>query len=260
MAAALGQRIGWRSDFVVLGAIGLILAIVCVVVVSEGPLRRQHNLSRKSFITDLGELLLQRVYLWIVAASMLIAVVAWSLLNWLPLFFHDHFHMSLTASSFASSASLQSAAIIGAFGGGILSDRLARGGGRRRIALLICTRSFAAPLLLLFLLPLTSNVTSVLIFVYSLSVQLGAGSEVAAICETVKKEQQATALGLFNLANTVAGGAGILGTIYLQHQFGWTAAIACLAASVILAACCLTLAWLESRALSLNSTAGLSNP
>jgi predicted MFS family arabinose efflux permease len=81
------------------------------------------------------------------------------------------------------------------------------------------------------------------IFVYSLNIQLGAGSEVAALCEAVEEEQQATGLGLFNLANSVAGGAGILGTIFLQHHFGWTVAIACLAVVVLLAGCCLILAW-----------------
>jgi sugar phosphate permease len=174
---------------------------------------------------------------------MLIAIVAWSLLNWLPLFFHDHFGMGLTASGFAGSAPLQSAAILGASGGGFLSDRLARAGINRRITMLICTRLLAAPALLAFLLPLSVNLTCVVIFVYSLSIQLGAGGEVAAICEAVREEQQATALGLFNLANTVAGGAGILGTIYLQHCFGWTPAFACLAAVVLLAALCLMLAW-----------------
>jgi len=151
--------------------------------------------------------------------------------------------MGLTAASFASSASMQSAAVIGALSGGVISDRLARAGLRRRITLLIVTRMLAAPVLLAFLLPLSAQVTCVVIFVYSLSIQLGAGSEVASICEAVEEEQQATALGLFNLTNSVAGGAGILGTIFLQHHFGWTVAIACLAAVVLLAGCCLIMAW-----------------
>ena len=244
MAAALGQRIGWRSDFVVLGAIGLVLAAVCWLVVTEGPLRQQRgSMRQKAFLVDMRALFLRPVYLWIVAASMLIAVVSWSLLNWLPLFFHEHFQMGLTAASFASSASMQSAAVIGALSGGMLSDRLARANLRRRITLLIVTRLFGAPVLLAFLLPLSAQVTCVVIFVYSLSIQLGAGSEVAALCEGVEEEQQATALGLFNLANSAAGGAGILGTIFLQHRFGWTVAIACLAAVVLLAGCCLILAW-----------------
>lgn len=258
MAAALGVRVGWRSDFIVLGAIGLVLTAVCAMVVKEGPLRQQETSSKKAVFAGFRGLLTQPVYLWIVCASMLIAVVAWSLLNWLPLFFHDYFRLGLTASSFASSASLQSAAILGAFGGGIISDQLARGGKSRRIVMLICTRAFAAPLLLLFLVPLGPKPISVLIFAYSLSIQLGAGGEVAAICEAVPEEQQATALGLFNLANTVAGGAGIVGTIYLEHRFGWTTAIACLSASVVLAAGSLTMAWLAERE-KLRPTAALSN-
>lgn len=244
MAAALGQRIGWRGDFVVLGGLGLVLAAVCWLLVTEGPLRQQRATARrKTFLADMGALFLRPVYVWIASASMLLAVVTWSLLNWLPLFFHEHFQMGLTAASFASSASMQSAAVIGALSGGVISDRLARAGLRRRITLLIVTRMLAAPVLLAFLLPLSAQVTCVVIFVYSLSIQLGAGSEVASICEAVEEEQQATALGLFNLTNSVAGGAGILGTIFLQHHFGWTVAIACLAAVVLLAGCCLIMAW-----------------
>lgn len=244
LAAAVGERIGWRSDFVILGGIGLVLAVVCWLVVTEGPLRQQRGgLLQKTFLVDVRALFRRRVYLWIVAAAMLISVVSWSLLNWLPLFFHEHFQMGLTAASFASSASMQSAAVIGALSGGVLSDRLARANLRRRITLLIITRMFAAPVLLFFLLSLSAKVTCVVIFVYSVSIQLGAGGEVAGICEAVEEEQQATALGVFNLANTVAGGAGILGTIFLQHCFGWTVAIACLAAAVLLAGCFLILAW-----------------
>lgn len=242
LAAVLGQRIGWRSDFIVLGAMGLVLALVCAFVVKEGPLRQQPTQRHARLFADMGTLVLRPVYLWIVAGSMLIAVVSWSLLNWLPLLFHEHFRMGLTASAFASSASLQSAAILGSFGGGMLSDKLARADIGRRILLLTGTRLFAAPILLIFLLPLSYKLACVVIFAYSLSITLGAGGEVAAICEAVEENQQATALGLFNLANSVAGGAGILGTIYLQHRFGWTPAIACLASAVLLAACCLVLA------------------
>ncbi|MES2391623.1 MAG: MFS transporter [Acidobacteriota bacterium] len=243
LAASLGQKIGWRSDFIVLGGMGLILAAICAVVLTEGPLRQQRAPRPKALFADMGALFLQPVYRWIAAGSMLIAVVTWSLLNWLPLLFHEHFHMGLTAASFASSASMQSAAVVGALSGGVLSDWLARANLRRRITLLIVTRMVAAPALLAFLLPLTATLACVVIFLYSLSVQLGAGSEVAAICEAIPEEQQATALGLFNLANTVAGGAGILGTIFLQHCFGWTVAIACLAAVVLLAGCSLVMAW-----------------
>jgi predicted MFS family arabinose efflux permease len=250
LAAALGEHIGWRSDFVVLGAIGLVLAAVCALVITEGPLRQHSASQRKPLFASMGALFTKPVYLWIVAASMLIAVVMWSLLNWLPLFFHEHFRLGLTASGFTSSASMQSAAIIGAFSGGLLSDKLAHTDVRRRITLLIFTRLVAAPALLAFLLPLPIKAICALIFAYSLSIQLGAGGEVAAICEAVEEEQQATALGIFNLANSVAGGAGILGTIFLQHCFGWTTAIACLALVVLLASCCLVMARRSGRMLS----------
>ena len=225
------------------------LAVAGALVLTEGPLRQQRASNRRPALANIGALFTKPRYLWIVAASMLIAIVMWSLLNWLPLFFHDHFHMGLTASGFASSASMQSAAIIGSFGGGILSDRLARNNIKRRITLLICTRLFAAPVLLIFLLPLSIKLICVVIFVYSISIQLGAGGEAAAICESVEEEQQATALGIFNLANSVAGGAGILGTIFLQHCFGWTIAIACLAVVVLLAACCLVMAGRSHRSM-----------
>lgn len=247
LAAAVGERAGWRIDFVVLGAIGLFFAVVCAFVVKEGPLREKNRPQRKISFTDMGTLFLKPVYLWIVAASMLVGVVAWSLLNWLPLLFHDHYHLGLVASGVASSASLQSAAILGSFGGGILSDKLAHANIGRRIVLLIGTRLFAAPVLLIFLLPLSAGVACVVIFVYSLSINCGAGGEVASICEVVGEEQQSTALGLFNLANSVAGGVGILGTIYLQHRFGWTPALACLATVVLLATCCLGMAWRSQR-------------
>ncbi len=54
---------------------------------------------------------------------MLIAVGTWMLLNWLPLYFYDRFHLSLAMSGLSSSSLLQAAAILGAVVGGYISDR-----------------------------------------------------------------------------------------------------------------------------------------
>ena len=243
LAAAMGQRFGWRSDFVILGALGLCFAVVCSLVVTEGPLRLQRTTQKQSMFQNIGSLLAKPVYLWVAASAMLVGVVTWSLLNWLPLFFHDHFQMGLTASGFASAGSLQIAAILGSFSGGLISDRAARSYLGRRIAVLACTRFVASPLLLLFLLPLSAGITCVAVFAYAVTIALGSASEVATICESVDEQQQATALGMFNLANSVAGGVGILGTVYLHTRFGWRVAFASLTVCVLIAACCLVMAW-----------------
>ena len=237
IAPFLSETLGWRTGFILLGSSGLALALITTFFLEEGPLRsaKAETETRHSTIESIALTLRAPGYTPVVAASMLIAVCTWSFLNWLPLFYHEHFHLDLTAAGFTSSSALQIAAIIGAFAGGIVSDRLARRSGIARIWLLAGSRFIAAPILLAFLWRLPVTGLSGMIFAYNLMIAFGGASETYTICEVAGPGRESTAVGLFNLANCVAGGVGVLATVYLQHRFGWGPAFASLALVALLA-------------------------
>jgi len=235
IAPFLSERFGWRMGFILLGGAGLVLALITKFLLEEGSLQPAKAETRPSTIESIARTLRAPGCRLVVIASMLIAVCTWSFLNWLPLFYHEHFHLDLTAAGFTSSSALQSAAITGAFAGGIVSDRLARRSRMARIWLLAGSRFLAAPILLAFLWNLPVLGLSAMIFAYNLIIGLGAASETYTICEVAGHGRESTAVGLFNLANCVAGGAGILATVYLQHRFGWASAFASLALLALVA-------------------------
>jgi MFS family permease len=235
IAPYLSETLGWRTGFILLGISGLVLALITAFFLEEGPLRIAKTETRHSTMESIALTLKAPGYGLVVTASMLIAICTWSFLNWLPLFYHEHFHLALTAAGFTSSSALQSAAIIGSFAGGIVSDRLGRKSPIARIWLLAGSRFLAAPILLAFLCQLPVTGLSGIIFAYNLMIALGAASETYTICEVVGPGQKSTALGLFNFANCVAGGVGVLATVYLQHRFGWAPAFASLALIALLA-------------------------
>ncbi|MES2391603.1 MAG: MFS transporter [Acidobacteriota bacterium] len=255
LAPFLSERLGWRTGFALLGGAGLVLALISVFVLEEGPLRHAKPETRTSTFESVRLTFAAPGYTLVVLAAMLIAVCTWSFLNWLPLFYHEHFHLNLTASGFTSSSALQTAAIIGALAGGILSDRVGRRSGTGRLWLLAGSRFIAAPILLAFLCNLPVLGLSAMIFSYNLIIGLGAASETYTICEVAGKGRESTALGVFTLANCVGGGAGVLATVYLQHRFGWAPAFACLALFALVASMALLGARKQVRKAQLRSAA-----
>lgn len=247
LAPFFSQMWGWRAGFMVLGAAGLLLGVVTLFVLEEGPQRAvgqgtNGQRTKLPVVESMVSTLRAPGYVLVVGASMLIAVCTWSLLNWLPLYYHEHFHLNLTSAGFTSTGALQSAVILGTFAGGLVSDRLAKRGGAARVRLLAVTRLVAAPVLLAFLFRLPMLALSGMMFTYDLMIGLGAASESVTICEVAGSELKSTAMGIFTLAQCVAGGAGVLAMVYLQHRFGWAPAFASLALVALFAGVLLLLA------------------
>jgi nitrate/nitrite transporter NarK len=181
---------------------------------------------------DVRRLLRIPAYLAILGEAMLISVGTWIFLNWLPLYFHDRFHMSLAGAGLSSSSTLQIAAVLGALAGGFISDRVAARWPRRRFLLLAICYLSAAPMLLTFLWDARLAVITLSIVSYSFLRSLGAASESPIICEVAGDEMRSTGIGILNTTNAFAGGIGVMGAGLLKHDYGLGTAFASVAATV----------------------------
>jgi sugar phosphate permease len=166
---------------------------------------------------------------------MLISVGTWMFLNWLPLYFHDRFHMSLAVAGFSSSSMLQVSAIIGAVVGGILSDRVAARSRRRRNLFLALSYLCAAPFLLSFLGNAALSQINASIFFYSFLWSLGSANECPIICEVAGPRLSSTGLGILNMMNCTAGGIGVMWAGFLKRDYGLGAAFGGVSATVAMA-------------------------
>jgi predicted MFS family arabinose efflux permease len=231
IAGYLGEHVGWRADFFILGGTGIALAVIASFVLRDAPPRQQVRELPAGW-SGVGQLLRMPAYVAVVLGAMLIAIGTWVFLNWLPLYFYDRFHLSLALAGLSGSSMLQLAAIVGAVLGGYFSDRMAGGSQRRRILLLSVSYLCAAPFLLTFLWKLPMASINISIFLYSLIRAIGSAGECPIICELAGPRQSSTALGILNMMNCLAGGLGILWAGFLKRSYGLQMVFASLTVTV----------------------------
>jgi predicted MFS family arabinose efflux permease len=238
----VGEHFGWRVDFVILGAAGFVLALIAHVVLRDRTVASPQATSiglRRS----LGIFRIFTVDALIIEA-MLISIGTWMFFNWLPLYFKETYHLSLAAAGFSGTFAIQTAAVAGATLGGLLSDRLSRGIVARRVLILTVAYFCAAPFLAVFNLNPTYTLASASIFAYSLFRSIGSCNEHPILCDTLPADLRATAVGIMNTANCMAGGIGVLAAGYLKKDLGLSGVFASVSLLVFTAGVVVLVAYL----------------
>jgi predicted MFS family arabinose efflux permease len=234
LAGYIGEHYGWRVDFFVLGSAGLLLALASSFVLRKEPTAPPAGAAPPLW-SGFGQLLRIPGYVAVVSGAMLIAIGTWIFLNWLPLYLHDRFHLSLAGAGFSSSSMLQIAAMGGVVIGGYISDRAAGGSPRGRILLLSICYFCAAPFLLSFRWNAGLGIINGSVFLYSFLRSLGSASECPIICEVLQPRLRSMGLGVLNMMNCFAGGLGVMWAGVLKHDYGLNAIFSSVSATVAFA-------------------------
>ncbi|MBS1873284.1 MAG: MFS transporter [Acidobacteria bacterium] len=229
VAGYLGERLGWRLDFLILGAAGLVLAAIAALVLRDGPRAKAPETEQRPSVFELFRI---PAYVAVVGSAMMIAIGTWVFVNWLPLYIHDHFHVGLAIAGLSGTSVLQVAAVLGTLLGGVISDRLAKRSPAGRIMALAVAYFCAAPFLLAFLFDPSMTLVQASVFMYSFMRCTGSASECPIICEVVGDRLKSTGLGILNMMNTLAGGAGVMVAGLLKQHFGLAVTFAALSATV----------------------------
>jgi MFS family permease len=142
----IGQYYGWRSSFILFGALGVVLGIVLWGLLRE-PTRGMSDReldpvalasaapdphSGGNIVEGFLEVLRNRMVLLLVVVFMAANFVAVVFLTWMPTFLYQKFHMSLAMAGLNGTAYLQIASVLGVLSGGLIADdlRRRRPGGR----------------------------------------------------------------------------------------------------------------------------------
>jgi predicted MFS family arabinose efflux permease len=219
-AGYLGERFGWRVDFLVLACAGFLLAFLARLILRDrsDPGAAPHT--HRGGLRQVGALLRIPTVVAILVETMLIATGTWMFFNWLPLYFKETYNLSLAAAGFSGTFMIQAAAVMGITVGGAISDRISRGNRARRLLLMSLCFFTAAPFLAVFVIRPGFALISSAIFSYSLLRSIGSCNEHPILCDLLPQNQRSTAIGLMNTVSCLAGGAGILATGYLKHDWG----------------------------------------
>ncbi|MDB6093493.1 MAG: hypothetical protein JWM32_1055 [Verrucomicrobia bacterium] len=225
-AGILAEHYGWRSGFLVLGGVGLVLAFAGKFFLRDGPVAPLSAPGKPRVAEALAYLVRVPSFYILLAKTMLAGFTIWIFLGWLPLYFRENFHLNLGAAGFAGTFMLQVAATLGTGVGGWISDAAARRGKRQRMLVIACCYLAASPILLVFLGHPDLSWVIASISAFSFVRGLGEGSEKPLLCEVIPAPFRSTALGLMNMWATAAGGIGVLGAGFMKRDLGLNAVFA----------------------------------
>ena len=232
LAGYLGERIGWRPSFVILGALGLVLTSICLLTLRDGPGRVVAVAGAKnatSLVKTLRHLIAVPSFLVLTMENVLSGTVNWVFINWLPLFFTESFSLSLAMAGFFGTLWLQGGRVTGLMLGSVPSDRAARIHPRYRMLMMVVAYGIAAPLLTTFAWSKSWGLIAAAIFGFSLLVGMGYVNAQPLLCELLPERVRSTAIGFMNMTSCFVGGAGVLVAGALKTSFGLTNAFASLA-------------------------------
>lgn len=230
LAGYLGDRIGWRPSFLILGMFGIVLTMICLLTLRDA-VHREDKGKREapSLMATARYLLTLPSFLVLTLENVLTGTVMWVFINWLPLFFTETFALSLAMAGFFGTIWLQGGRVSGVLLGGIPSDRAARVAPRYRMLIMVCAYGLAAPLLTTFAWSSAWSLIAASIFGYSMLVGMGYVNAQPLLCELLPEHLRSTAIGFMNMTSCFVGGAGILIAGMLKSSFGLTNAFASLA-------------------------------
>jgi len=225
----MGETVGWRPAFTILGVAGCIYFVVLLGLLRGGAT----GPTRLNFFDSMGSLFANGRFRLLVAGFIASSLANWLIYTWLPLFLYERFHMSLAGAGFSATFYIQAASYVGVVIGGVAADRWSRTMPRARLYCQIAGLGLAAPFLAM--VPLASSMA--LLIMALVAFGLGRGfyecNTMPVLRDVAGAKSSATGYGVLNMAGCLSGGAAVAAAGFLKQHLGLGAAFQ--AAALVLA-------------------------
>jgi predicted MFS family arabinose efflux permease len=226
IGGSMGERHGWRAPFIVLGAVGLVYAVVLAKGLRrEEPVGVEARRDSSSLGASLSAVLRLPGYSSMLTAFTAFAIANWIVYTWLPLYMFEQFHLSLAAAGFSATFYLQVASFGGILAGGWLADRWSRSSPKGRALTQALGAAVAAPFL--FLVGVTGSVPVLVaaLIAFGLGKGFYDASTMPVLAQVAPHAVRATGYGIFNMAGCVVGGVMAAAAGALKPLIGLAGAI-----------------------------------
>lgn len=217
----MGANYGWRSPFFLLGALGIVYALVLVLLLKEN-----RQAAHETPAPPTGFFASARKVLSLPAFPVLLIVFAaksvgdWLVYAWMPLYLYENFGMSLAQSGFSATFWVQAASVGGIAIGGFVADRWSLRSSQGRIFTQALGLAAAAPFLFLVGIAGTPALLITGLIVFGLGRGIFDCNAMPVLCQVAPPELRSTGFGLLNLAGTFSGGVIAAAAGALKATFG----------------------------------------
>lgn len=258
----LAARYGWRTAFLTMGIIGVVVAPIFLLMVREpvrgrlDPVPLPGAKVRPSFLDVLTHVRRKPSFWWLSLGSAMASMLSYGLAFWMPAFIHRTHGLDLTLTSQYLSALTLLGGVVGILAGGWISDHL--GGKNRAAYALVPAVAFLIGFPFLLAGVSLSNLTVVFLILLvpqAMSV-LWTGPSVAAVQQLAPASMRATASSIYLfIVNLIGLGVGTycFGALSdaLTARFGDSALhYSILTCAVVLYPLAILFYWLASRTLA----------
>ncbi|MEK7794643.1 MAG: MFS transporter [Candidatus Hydrogenedentota bacterium] len=236
-AGLIGQHYGWRSSFVVFGALGIVLGFVLQRILvepkrgtadaAEANIRMPIAEKKASIRESLRTIWSTPTAVMLMGAFVCANFVGVVLLTWMPKFVYDEFSLNLAESGLTATIFVHTASLLAAPLGGWLADSLRKRhpGGRMLVQTfgVLC----GAPFIVLCGTAQTLTVLIVALTAWGFFKGLHDANIFASIYEVIPPESRGAAAGFMNMVGWLGGGATapvIVGYIAQNSSLGFAIA------------------------------------
>ncbi len=250
LGGLIAQHYGWRSSFVLFGALGVVLGFILMKLLFE-PARGAADLEdfRVAVKDQSGKMPVHEflkviwttpTVLLLMTGFMLDNFVGMVLLTWMPKFLYDKFHLSLALAGLTATIFIQLASMAGSPVGGWLADTLRRRFPGGRIAVQMIGLLGAAPFVIWCGQTLSVQSLIISLTCWGFFKGLYDSNIFAAMLDAVPSQARGTAVGFMNMTGWLVGAGSapvLIGYIATKSSLSFAisiAAIALLIASVLL--------------------------
>jgi MFS family permease len=209
----LAATYGWRSVFLLFGAIGTVYGLLLTTVLRE-PKTTASQIDtevvppEKVKLKEAASIILSTPGFWSLLVVFAIASICdWAIYTWMPMYLFESFHFSLAKAGFTATFYIKAGGFCGLFVGGMLADWWASRTPRGRVFTQCVGLLCAAPCLILCGATHAPLALYGAMIVFGLGKGMYDGNTMPVMCEGIPAHLRATAFGFLNFAGTFAGGA-----------------------------------------------------
>jgi MFS family permease len=217
----IGQSYGWRSVFALLGAAGVIYALVVTLGIREPAAPAVPVVQNKLRLRDtLRELFSLDGFGVMTFAFSAVSVGDWAVYAWMPMYLYERFHMSLAQAGFSATFYLKGGGLLGLLLGGALADWWGARTSRGRLYSQSLGLIGAAPFLFFTGVTDSSILLVIALAVYGFGKGMYDASIMPVLCQVARPCVRSTGYGVFNMFGCIAGGAIAAVAGGLKNSFG----------------------------------------
>ncbi|HVU47161.1 MAG TPA: MFS transporter [Terracidiphilus sp.] len=247
IASIVGAHFGWRSNFMLFGALGLLLFFVLLIFLKEpdrgveerASAEAKNESARISLPVLLADIFTEPLALRLMAVFIGANFVAMIFMVWLPSFLYRKFHMSLAMAGVSSTLYLQLASVGGVLLGGVMADMLARRNRGGRMMTQACGLLLGAPFLFLTGTAMSVGVLIAGMIGFGFCKGIYDSNIWASLHDVVRPECRATVVGITNSLGWLGGGIGPLILAAASERYGQSACLSATSVVYLLIACLL---------------------